>query len=126
MPVPYVPYYVHRLYLLDPAETRVTNVRLLYASNRALPLPTAHSIARRSEKAAATPNSEAPPPMLDENGQPLSKNEQKRRLKELERQKKAAEKAAAKAVEPAKDTKPKTDVGPALEEEEEDIDPTKV
>ena len=60
-----------------------------------------------------------------ENGQPLSKNEQKRRLKEIEKAKKAAEKAAAKAAEPAKEAKPK-DNGPELEVEDEDIDPTKV
>ena len=63
--------------------------------------------------------------MLGEDGQPLSKNEQKRRIKELEKAKKAAEKPATKAAEPAKQEKP-TDSGPALEEEDEDMDPTKV
>ena len=63
--------------------------------------------------------------MLDENGQPLSKNEQKRRLKELEKAKKAAEKAATKAAAPATEKKEKKDEGPELEEEDEDADPTK-
>jgi lysyl-tRNA synthetase, class II len=63
--------------------------------------------------------------MVGENGEPLSKNEQKRRLKELEKAKKAAEKAAAKSAAPVAEKKEKKDEGPELEEEDEDADPTK-
>jgi len=63
----------------------------------------------------------------------LSKNEQKNRVKAKEKEKAAAEKAAAKAAAsaektaaaPAKAAASKQEAAPALEEEEEDIDPTK-
>lgn len=56
----------------------------------------------------------------------LSKNEQKRRAKQAEKERIAAEKAAAKAAAAADaPAKPKKDAGPVLEEEDEDIDPTK-
>ena len=56
----------------------------------------------------------------------LSKNELKRRAKEKEKAAKAAEKAAEKAAKAAAaPPKPKKDAGPTLEEEDEDMDPTK-
>jgi lysyl-tRNA synthetase class 2 len=56
----------------------------------------------------------------------LSKNELKRRQKAEEKAKAAAEKAAKKAEEAAKaPEKKKKDDGPALEEDEEDMDPSK-
>ena len=56
----------------------------------------------------------------------LSKNEQKRLAKQAEKEKKAAEKAAAKAAEAANaPAKAKKDAGPVLEEEDEDMDPSK-
>lgn len=61
--------------------------------------------------------------MLDENGQPLSKNEQKRRLKAAQKEKEKAEKAAAKAAKeaemPAKANKSTAAVV------EEELDPSK-
>jgi len=57
----------------------------------------------------------------------LSKNEQKSRLKAKEKEAAAAAKAAAKtkAAASAPDKPKKADAGPVLEEEDEDIDPSK-
>eukprot|EP00966_Prymnesium_polylepis_P156698 3620676-Prymnesium_polylepis.2 len=62
--------------------------------------------------------------MEKEKGAPFSKSEKKRVIKELTNKKKVAEKAAAKPAPAKKEEKPK-DAGPAFEEEDEDIDPTK-